>query len=94
MTKAPEIAPLYEMTAGELFELGLRRWDEPNEHGQTLWLFPREWYGAIPDGTPIVDIFYNRETFKRGETDDDYRGGMLSFGILVPPKAPNPDLSA
>jgi hypothetical protein len=73
-----------------LKELGLRRWGRQHEHadgsetGPMLWLFPGEWYSAIPEGLPIVDINFNAERFRLGQTDDDIRFGCLSFGILLP----------
>ena len=72
--------PLYDDAT--LKAIGCQPWDEPNADGETLWLFPAEWYPIIPDGTPIVDIFGEHETFKRGETDDDIRFGALAFGFI------------
>lgn len=72
--------PLYDDAT--LKAIGCQKWDEPNEAGETLWLFPHEWYGIIPDGTPIVVINGEHETFKRGETDDDMRFGALAYGFL------------
>lgn len=80
----PVLADFSKMVPADLLEAGCARWSEPDERGNTLWLFPKEWYPTIPDGFEITDIFNNRETFKGGETDGDYRGGMLSFGVLVP----------
>ena len=74
-----------------LKELGMRPWGCPedaagNEHPEAgcLWLFPGEWYPAIPNGFEIVDINFNAEVFVRGRTDDDIRFGCLSFGVLGP----------
>lgn len=65
-----------------LIDLGLRPW-EP--HGvKELLLFPYEWYGLIPDGFMLVDIFGTHEAFKRGVTDDDCRYGVLAYGIEAP----------
>lgn len=64
-----------------LIAMGCCKWDEPDNEGRTLWLYPGEWYDRIPDGTDIVDIFGARKKFKRGETDNDIRFGMLSFGF-------------
>jgi hypothetical protein len=60
--------------------LGLGIWNRDDKG--THWLFPKEWYSRIPDGLEIVSISGERELFKRGETDDDYRFGMLAFGFL------------
>lgn len=72
--------PLYDDVT--LKAIGCQKWDEPNAAGETLWLFPAEWYPIIPDGTPIVDINGEHETFKRGETDDDMRFGALAYGFV------------
>jgi len=72
--------PLYDDAT--LKAVGCQKWDDPNEDGETLWLFPHEWYDIIPDGTPIVVINGEHETFKRGETDDDMRIGALAYGFL------------
>ena len=60
--------------------MGLGIWDRNDS--STHWLFPFEWYAYIPDGLEVVSIDGQTEVFKRGETDDDYRFGMLSFGFL------------
>lgn len=78
--------PLYDDAT--LKAIGCQKWDEPNADGETLWLFPHEWYDRIPDGTPIVVINGEHETFKRGETDDDIRFGALAYGFLK--KEPRP----
>lgn len=76
---------LHGRTALDLQEIGLRRWgDVPEGSGRVLWLFPGEWYAHIPTGLAVVDIFGAAESFVAGVTDDDIRGGCLSFGILVP----------
>lgn len=67
-----------------LLALGFGVWDE-TEKGKH-WLFPKEWYGIIPNGYPIVGISGVRKEFKRGETDDDYRFGCLAFGFIKGPQ--------
>jgi hypothetical protein len=72
-----------------LLALGLRRWgtlwDDDKKprpvsrRNPMLWLYPCEWYPAIPDGLPIVTISFEHSTFKAGETDDDIRFGCLAF---------------
>jgi len=70
-----------------LKELGLRAWgrefehDDGTETGPMLWLFPGEWYSSIPEGFPVVDIFFREAAFARGKTDNDVRFGCLAFGI-------------
>jgi hypothetical protein len=60
--------------------LGLGIWDKEDDY--THWLYPKEWYTLIPDGLAITSINGDNETFVRGETDDDYRFGCLSFGFI------------
>lgn len=88
---------LKTMSVTALREMGLRVWGKEEDadynelpNGRTLWLFPHEWYSAIPDGYPILDIWFNEEVFKSGETDDDMRFGCLAFGFAGPalPKKP------
>lgn len=87
-------AQLADLPEPVLRELGLRPWgtigtrsDGKDLSGQpVLWLFPHEWYEFIPDGTPVVDIFGNAETFVSGETDNDKRFGCLSYGVLIDAK--------
>jgi hypothetical protein len=61
--------------------LGCQPWDEPDENGETLWLFPAEWYDRIPEGHIVVDINGEEEPFRRGVTDDDRRVGALAYGF-------------
>ncbi len=74
-----------------LRELGLRPWGREHEHddgtesGRMLWMFPGEWYNAIPNGLPVVDIFFREETFICGVTDNDIRFGCLAYGVLKEP---------
>lgn len=71
---------LHERDVETLKALGFSIWDE-TEKGKH-WLFPKEWYGIIPNGFLVTDIFGKQEEFKRGETDDDYHYGCLSFGFI------------
>lgn len=64
-----------------LREMGCRRWDEPDESGHVLMLFPGEWYEAIPAGFRVVNIFGETESFVPGTTDDDIRFGCLPYGL-------------
>lgn len=74
-----------------LEELGLRPWgrefehDDGTETGRTLWLFPGEWYSAIPAGLPVVDINFRVRAFAPGKTDNDIRFGCLAYGIAKEP---------
>ncbi len=67
----------------ELTRIGLRRWDESG-----LMLFPYEWFGLIPKGLPIVDIFGNASEFDPAKDDDEARYGVLSFGFIPAPSLP------
>lgn len=68
-------------TVNRLKFLGFGTWDEPDMEGNVLYLFPEKWYNVIPNGTEVIDIFYEKMVFNNEETDDDTRFGMLSFGI-------------
>ena len=63
--------------------IGCRAWDEPDDDGNVLMLFPAEWYPYIPDGLEIVDINGETEKFEKDKTDDDKRGGCLAYGVEV-----------
>lgn len=84
----PAFEALADLPESALKEMGLRAWGRQHEHadgaesGPMLWLFPGEWYWAIPAGTRIVSITFTQETFLPGVTDNDIRFGCLSFGIL------------
>jgi hypothetical protein len=78
---------LRSMTIGELCELGCRQWDsieEQDRPGHLLMLFPHEWYDRIPEGFEVHDINGDVEPFRKGETDDDKRFGVLPYGLSVP----------
>jgi hypothetical protein len=68
--------------------LGCRPWDEPDENGETLWLYPAEWYDRIPEGHVVTTISGEQEQFRRGQTDDDKRFGVLAYGFV---RAENPN---
>jgi hypothetical protein len=78
------------MSPGELRELGLRPWNDPDDSESvfagkgTLWLLPGEWYQDLPDGLRLTSIMGLAEIFERGVTSDDIRFGCLAYGILVP----------
>jgi len=76
-----DFGALSNLAPETLKAIGCQKWDEPDDQGRVLWLYPAEWYDHIPDGTPIVDINGSAELFKRGETDDDMRFGALAFGL-------------
>lgn len=74
---------LRELKRSVLIELGLGTWDDPDENGKCLMLFPMQWYSAIPAGYLVEDINGKIEKFEPGVTDDDYRFGCLAYGIRV-----------
>ena len=77
-----EYAALPEMAAHNLKKVGCQIWEE--ENGKTHWLFPKEWYAHIPNGTKVVCISGREEEFESGKTDDDIRFGALAYGFLQP----------
>jgi hypothetical protein len=83
---APEpFSEIYNRSIAELRQLGCRAWDEPDSEGYVLMLLPGEWYDKIPNGTQLIDINGEPESFVRGVTDDDIRCGCLAFGVRVKP---------
>jgi hypothetical protein len=66
-TKSPE----------ELEALGMQKSDK------NLYLFPFTWYNHIPESAELTNISFRNIIFQRGKTSDDYRGGMLGYGILL-----------
>lgn len=81
---------LHNLSETALHRLGMRRWGrddgeyrrEGQATGKVLWVFPGEWYDSIPEGYPLVSIFYETKLFQKGKTDDDIRFGCLAYGIL------------
>lgn len=79
------------LDAQTLKELGCRPWGREKdargneiEGAKLLWLYPGEWYSAIPNGLSVVDIFYKDDVFELGVADNDIRFGCLSFGFYGP----------
>ena len=85
-TTNAEFKALTQLSDENLKKIGLGCWGEIPEDRPTemLWLFPGEWYECIPDGLEMVDIFGDREYFKRGVSDDDIRFGCLPYGFVKP----------
>jgi hypothetical protein len=73
---------LHLLPVETLKAIGCRPWEE-KEDGD-LMLFPYEWYDHIPNGLQVMDICGGVSPFVRGKTDDDYRFGVLSFGVFCP----------
>lgn len=63
--------------------LGCGAWDEPDENGTVLMMFPHEWYQHIPSGYLLECISGEIKPFESGKTDDDMRFGCLAYGIRV-----------
>jgi hypothetical protein len=89
-------AALGALPAERKAALGLRRFGreegpdgEELPDGRMLWVFPGEWYDRIPDGLEVVDIFFRREAFRRGVSDDDRRFGCLAYGVLEEAPCPS-----
>lgn len=64
-----------------LVALGLLRWDEAEAGRRSLWLFPAEWYCAIPKGMIVETIMSRIEPFDPDTHGDDRRFGVLSYGV-------------
>lgn len=65
-----------------LLEIGLVPWDDTDDGKNTVWLFPAEWYRAIPAGFVVRVISGRDEVFVPGKTDNDTRFGALAYGIV------------
>lgn len=74
---------LKNLSADRLAQIGCRKWDDPDENGNVLWLLPYQWYDSIPEGFMLTCIDGTTEPFRKGVTDDDYRAGCLAYGVLV-----------
>lgn len=72
---------LVNIPVEKLTSMGLMSWGKNDEGTKELFLFPKEWYNFIPDGFPIIDIFWRNKNFEMGKTDDDTRFGMLAYGF-------------
>lgn len=65
--------------------IGCRSWGAPDSEGKVLMLFPYQWYAHIPAGMQLEDIAGSHFSFEPNVTDDDYRFGMLAYGVRVAP---------
>ena len=74
---------LREKSAEDLLQMGCGVWDEPDENGKVLMLFPKEWYSLIPAGYSVEVISGETESFQPDITDNDYRFGCLAYGVRV-----------
>ena len=76
-------AMLTKLPKDTLKAIGCCAWNEPDDKGNMLMLFPHEWYAHIPDGFMVTDIFGKTEPFECGKTDDDRRFGCLAYGVTI-----------
>ena len=87
----PSAAELEPPTPGELRELGLRPWNDPDDfdpvwdkpifRDHVLWLLPGEWFERLPPNLTLVDIF--GKPCQAADADDDIRFGCLAYGFLL-----------
>ena len=78
---ATEFYQLGKLGKNLLEYLGCGVWDSQGRRIQ--WLYPAEWYGAIPQGHEIVTLSGRIETFELGKTSDDRRFGLLAYGFYT-----------
>jgi len=67
---------LHAMPEKTLRAVGMQPWD-----GQ-LWLFPYEWFSAIPAGLPVQCIDGKQSKWDAETHDNDMRFGALAYGIV------------
>ena len=63
-----------------LLDIGCGIWTQNEE--SIHWLFPKEWYDHIPEGYNVVTVTNKVIQFKKGETSNDIRHGLLGFGFV------------
>ena len=85
MTKQEFQESISSPTFAKLKKIGFRQWDKQKD-GKVVMLIPKDYFKLIPEGLEVVDIFGEREKFKKGKFSAENRIGMLSFGVEV--KAP------
>lgn len=72
---------LNEASADTLKEVGFGQWNEPDNDGYVLYLFPEAWFNHIPEGFIMGCIDGKRYPFDKENTDSDTRFGCLAFGV-------------
>ena len=83
---APERDSFYklsEVSEGQARGLGMQRWTESDESAGDLWLFPAEWYEAIPEGFEVEAIDGEQKRFSQRTCSRDRRQGALAYGIRL-----------
>lgn len=74
---------LSEISTDKARELGMQRWTESEDPEGDLWLFPVEWYNAIPRGFEVETIGGEKKRFSQWTCSRDRRRGALAFGIRL-----------
>ncbi len=64
-----------------LVKMGFGVWEK--DEAKVHYLIPHSWYDFVPDGWPLLCIDGEESLFKKGETDDDQRYGMIAYGFVV-----------
>lgn len=67
---------LHAMPEKTLRAIGMQPWDG------RLWLFPYEWFNAIPKGFPVQSINGKHSKWDAETHSDDKRCGALAYGIV------------
>ena len=75
-----DFTALPNMSHEEILATGCGVWKR-SEQG-VHYLFPKEWYDIIPGGLEVAVIDGSTEVFVPGETDNDYRFGLLAYGFI------------
>ena len=73
---------LHTLSVSTLKAIGCGIWDEPDENGEVLMLFPGEWHALIPEGLRVWCIDGEESAWTK-EHDDDIRYGCLAYGVKV-----------
>lgn len=68
---------LREADPEKLQALGMRRWADD------LWLFPGEWFDAIPEGFEVTTILDETLKFDPEQQSRDIRFGCLAYGVEI-----------
>ncbi len=67
---------LHAMPEKTLRAVGMQNWDD------RLWLFPYQWFNAIPKGFQVECISGQKSKWDAETHDDDMRFGALAYGIV------------
>lgn len=82
-TKADFDKVIKDFSEKELFDAGLRIWDD--DRTRTFYIYPAEWYDLIPEGYPVVHVskgLSGKKTKFKRKKNDDKSFGLLSFGFI------------